>query len=222
MRACTVAIAALATCALSSAVAADLAPSIVPVPPAYSWTGFYGGANLGGGWASSTQLKNTVTGGGQLGYNWQIGAWVLGGEADIEGMGLRSSTILTNAAGNQITSNNAVDYLGTVRGRVGFVWDRWLAYVTGGLAYTNIDRSGVGLVGIAGNFSASDFKAGYAVGGGVEWAFVDRWSAKVEYLFTQFSGNTNSYTTTAPPIRVRYAGLDFNDFRIGVNYHFAP
>jgi outer membrane immunogenic protein len=115
-----------------------------------------------------------------------------------------------------------VDYLGTVRGRLGFARDRWLAYVTGGFAYTTINHDGVGLAGIAGSYSASDFKAGYTVGAGAEWAFSDRWSAKAEYLFSQFPSKTNVYNTTAPPITIRYVSLAFNEVRIGVNYHFAP
>jgi outer membrane immunogenic protein len=223
MRAYVIAAAVVVAFAGSSVFAADLPrPPVVSAPPAALWSGFYGGVNLGGGWASTGQHNSTVVGGGQLGYNWQFGAWVLGGEADIDGMGLRSSAILTSTIGNQITSNTSVDYLGTVRGRVGYAFDRWLPYVTGGLAYTTIDHNGMGVLGVAGNYSASDFKTGYAVGGGVEWAFRDRWSAKAEYLFSQFPGKTNVYNTTTPPITVRYVGLEFNVVRLGVNYHFAP
>ena len=215
--------AALAVFVSSSAFAADLPLQPVPPPlPPPLWTGFYAGVNLGGGW--DRRQSSTVIGGGELGYNWQFGSFVIGGETDIEAMSLRRSAILTstNGNGNMVTANTAVDYLGTVRGRAGFARDHWLFYGTGGLAYTTINHNGAGLVGVTGTYSESPFEIGFAVGGGVEWLFRDRWSAKAEYLYAQFPARSVTYTTTVPPITIRYSGLEFNQFRLGVNYHFAP
>lgn len=213
--------AALAAFAGSSALAADLPapPSFDPPPPAFSWTGFYAGGNVGGVWASPS---SSVIGGGQIGYNWQPGWLMLGAEADIEGMRLRHSALLTNTIGHSITSNTSVDYLGTVRGRTGVAFSRWLAYATGGLAYTTINHDGAGVTGVSGNYSGSDNKVGYTVGGGLEWAFLDRWSAKTEYLFASTPGQTDTYTTTSHPIRVTYSNAKFSILRLGVNYRFQP
>jgi outer membrane immunogenic protein len=213
---------ALATISAQPVIGADIAARPLAVAaPAPLWSGLYGGVNLGGAWTSGPTMSGVI-GGGQVGYNWQLGSVVFGAEADIQGTDLNSSRILTNSLGQAITSNRSVDYLGTVRGRLGFARDAWLAYVTGGLAYTTINSSGAGLVGITGNYSGSNTDIGFAVGGGLEWAFRDRWSAKAEYLYSEFSGNTNIYASTSPVITVRYNTLKTNIARIGVNYHFAP
>jgi outer membrane immunogenic protein len=213
---------ALATISAQPVIGADLgARPLAVTAPAPLWSGFYAGVNLGGAWTSGPTMSGVI-GGGQVGYNWQLGNWVFGPEADIQGTDLHSSRVLTNSLGHAITSNRSVDYLGTVRGRLGLARDAWLAYVTGGLAYTTIDSNGAGLIGVAGNYSGSNTNVGFAVGGGIEWAFLDRWSAKAEYLYSQFSGNTNTYATTAPVITVRYNDLKANIARFGVNYHFAP
>lgn len=213
---------ALAGLAASPAIAADLPLKAVPPVPVYLWTGFYAGLNLGGDWRASGPSASGVIGGGQVGYNWQYGSLVLGGETDIQGTSLHGSTVLFSAIGNSITSNTSLDYLGTLRGRVGLAHDRWLAYATGGLAYTSINHDGMGLVGVGGTYSGSNEKAGFTVGGGVEWAFRDRWSAKAEYLYTQFPSFTNVYTTTSHPITVNYGDLKLNILRLGVNYRFGP
>jgi outer membrane immunogenic protein len=213
---------ALAGLAISPAIAADLPIKAPPALPIYLWTGFYAGANLGGVWTASGVDASSVIGGGQLGYSWQFGSLVLGAETDIQGMGLHRSAVLFSAIGNSITSNTSVDYLGTLRGRVGFARDRWMVYGTGGFAYTTIDHDGMGLVGVAGTYSGSNERNGFAVGAGAEWMFADRWSAKAEYLYTQFPHFTNVYTTTSHPITVNYGDLKLNIVRLGVNYHFSP
>src|SRR5262245_17332946 len=119
--------AALAAFAGSSALAADLvAPAVQPLPPQFSWPAFYAGGGL---WSNSS----TVIGGGQIGYNWQYRWLVLGGETDLQGLHLRRSGLATNPFGNSITANASVDYLGTLRSRVGVAYGRWLAFATGGL-----------------------------------------------------------------------------------------
>jgi outer membrane immunogenic protein len=216
----------------SSAYAADLPkpPLVGPGASVYSWTGFYAGGNVGGIWSSQS---SSAIGGGQIGYNWQPSWLLLGAEADIQGMGLRHSALLTGTRGGMITSNDSVDYLGTVRGRVGVARGRWLAYATGGLAYTTVNHNGAGVPsttgipaftgpGITGNYSGSNEKTGYAVGTGVEWAFLDRLSAKAEYLYVSMRGETDTYTTLSRPIKITYSDSGHNILRLGVNYRFLP
>jgi outer membrane immunogenic protein len=213
---------ALAAVSAQPVLGADLgARPLAVTAPAALWSGFYAGVNVGGAWTSGPSMSGVI-GGGQVGYNWQFGNWVFGPEADIQGTDLHSSRVLTNVFGQSVTSNRSVDYLGTVRGRIGLVSGDWLPYLTGGLAYTTINSNGAGVVGIAGNYSASNTNVGFTVGGGVEWAFRERWSAKAEYLYSEFSGNTNTYATTTPVITIRYNTLQVNMARVGVNYHFAP
>jgi outer membrane immunogenic protein len=206
----------------SSAFAADvpIQPAAIAAP-SYSWAGLYAGVNLGGAW-TARGAHTTVIGGGQLGYNWQFGSLVVGAETDIQGMALRGSARLAGPFGLAATENASVDYLGTVRGRIGLTRDRWLTYTTAGLAYTTVHHEGAGLVGITGNYSALNDRIGYALGSGIERPFLDRWSAKAEFLFARFPGRTNTYTTTAPPMVVTYEGLKLGMLRFGLNYRFVP
>lgn len=144
-------------------------------------------------------------GGGQIGYNWQRGTFVWGVETDFQGTAIKGGTNVINtveccsstgAPGHPVIVTGAggqkLDWFGTLRGRLGWLpINPLLVYVTGGLAYghvrTNTSFSGV-LVNptpINGStaLSASDTRAGWTVGGGLEWMFAPRWSVKGEYLY---------------------------------------
>jgi outer membrane immunogenic protein len=197
--------------ACGPALAADLgypvkAPIAVMVPGT-NWNGFYIGAF--GGYASGDYRDNTggdrldkdgAFGGGLIGYNWQFSNWVLGIEADIAG-----GDISTDNFGG---FRSRMDYFGTVRGRLGYAWSNMLLYGTGGYAYAgNSIRLGSGARDEANH-------SGYAVGGGLEWAFSQNWSAKVEYLYMDFDSE-------------RYFGaggfdarMDIHTIKAGVNYRF--
>ncbi len=88
---------------------------------AVNWSGLYFGANGGYGWADNDSSINGGFGGGQIGYNFQRGKIVFGAETDIRAPVLRGAASAT------------LDYFGTVRGRVGYAFDRTLVYGTGGL-----------------------------------------------------------------------------------------
>jgi outer membrane immunogenic protein len=170
----------------ASAGAADLPRRYEPVPrqqvpaylPIYNWTGFYLGINGGAAWGDS---RWTSTGsfdvdgwmiGGTMGYNWQLGSWVLGLEGDVDWTDISGKTTAACAPGCK-TKNS---WLGTARGRVGYAFDRVMPYVTGGLAVGDIRASQPG-------FSDEETRAGWTAGGGVEFAFAGNWSAKAEYLY---------------------------------------
>ena len=115
--------------------------------PIYNWTGFYVGINGGGGWGNSQWdgiNKFDVSGGligGTIGYNWQVGQIVVGAEGDIDWSGIKGSTNVLCAAGCE-TRNT---WLATVRGRLGYAFDRFLPYVTAGLAVGDINADHAGL-----------------------------------------------------------------------------
>lgn len=172
---------------IASASAADISqraamPTKAPTyAPIYSWTGPYIGINGGGGWGSSnfggaiSSGSFNVSGamfGGTLGYNWQTGPTVLGLEGDIDWTNIRGSSPCGVTSCE--TSNR---WLGTVRGRLGYAMDRFMPYVTGGLAVGDIRTS------IAGVGSGSSTKAGWTIGGGLEAALAGPWTAKIEYLY---------------------------------------
>ena len=168
-----------------AASAADLRPRAVKAPPYippayYNWTGFYIGVNGGGGWGSSrwdsTAGFNTSGGliGGTIGYNWQTGPWVLGLEGDLDWSNIGGSTTIGACGGGSCSSQ--LQWLGTVRGRVGYAFDRVLPYVTGGGAFGDVKASVPGFAG------KDRTQAGWTVGAGVEMAIARNWTAKVEYL----------------------------------------
>ena len=164
----------------SAASAADL-PSrktapVAYLPPAFSWTGFYVGANAGYAFEAEGDANTIGTpafltlvpagiapgrlkvggdgfiGGAQIGYNWQFNQFVFGVEADIQGLdNKRQSTFIGNPVlGTQLatTASSELEYFGTVRARLGFVpLDRWLVYATAGLAYGEV-KSSAGVSGV--------------------------------------------------------------------------
>lgn len=212
--------------AVSAASAADLPPRPQPVykapayvaPAAYSWSGFYLGINGGGAFGRSgfdgfppTGGFNTSGGllGGTVGANWQMGQIVLGLEGDADWSNVKGST----ACGAASTCTTTNTWLSTVRGRVGYAVDRFLPYVTGGLAAGNIEAATAGFPGASAN------RAGWTVGGGVEMAITGPWTAKVEYLHADL-GHFDCGTACGallPPDNVK---LQEDIVRGGVNYRF--
>lgn len=202
------------------AVAPAAAPTAIPAY-AFNWTGFYVGANLGGRWlqdrgniAGNPYGLNSTSfvGGLQGGYNYQIGNIVLGLEADVD-YGRNSRTSLL-ATGDQIRTR--LDWSGSVRGRAGYAFDRFLVYGTGGLAWANFDTRGTDA---AGNTSSSSrTRAGWTVGGGLEYAVTNNVSVRGEYLYADYGSPTISYPGTA--VGTHRETLTSHLARIGVNWKF--
>jgi outer membrane immunogenic protein len=206
-----------------SAAAADMSPRYpqqqpyLKAPmyaPAFSWTGFYLGVNGGGGWGTSNwdrtgnlDLSGGVIG-GTAGFNWQMGQVVLGVEGDADWSGV-SGTTSTFCPAGCATRN---DWLGTVRGRVGYSFDRFLPYLTGGLAAGDIKATTPGFAG------ATQTNLGWALGAGVEAAIVANWSAKIEYLHVDLgSFNCALSCGLVSPDNVSFKA---DLVRGGVNYRF--
>ena len=208
---------------MGAASAADLrrpapAPAPVYAPVAYNWTGFYAGLNAGYGWGSGTlaDLDFGPSGGvfgGQIGYNWQNGQIVWGVETDLQWTGISASG---GCGGGRVCEVNS-DWFGTLRGRVGFTsWDRWMPYITGGLAYGNVGAS-------VSNFGGrSETNAGWTLGAGVEYAWGGGWSGKFEYLFVDLGDFDCGVRDCGNNPRPRANRVDYeaNIVRVGVNYRF--
>ena len=182
------AVAAISLGAVDRAFSGDLnlrtaPPPIYAPPPPISWTGCYGGLNAGGVWSPGINDVG-VTGGGQVGCNWQWSPLLLGGEADIQYTGLDGSrdVFASDASAHE---NFRSRWLATFRGRLGYlVVPNMNFYATGGLAVANVDRTSVvTLNGNTSNVSDSTTHAGWTLGAGLEWMFRPGWSAKVEYLY---------------------------------------
>ncbi len=182
-------------------------------------------------------------GGGQIGYNWQFSnSFVAGVEADIQGIArsggagtaAASAFVLAPLISSALSSTKTVDYLGTVRGRIGFLpTPTLLAYGSGGLAYGGVDSStslfqagNNGFVGFA-NGGFSDTRVGWTAGAGLEWLFWPNWSAKIDYLYYDIGAVTYSSLAVSPFFATPAYGAPqsttrFNGHivRAGLNYHF--
>jgi outer membrane immunogenic protein len=234
----------------TAALAADLpsrrAPPVYVAPmaaPVFTWTGFYIGGNAGYAFDNKTSFATTVgpatsfvqsktngfTGGGQIGYNWQLGnaglgtlpglgggvggGIVLGVEADAAYTDLSTSTVLGGAPFFAHTQ-----FVGTARGRVGYAFGNVLIYGTGGFAYGGINDG-------AGTAVANKIATGYAYGGGIEYAiptssFINVFHSsavtlKAEYLHYDLG----TQTVVSGPISSSIKN-NGNLVRAGINYKF--
>jgi outer membrane immunogenic protein len=173
------------------------------------------------------------SGGGQLGYNHQIDRWLFGVEVDANYVGLSARNSVSGplpVGSSRFTTTNSVttDWLVTLRPRVGYVVDRTLFYATGGLALTDVKLSSSYVDGTGQNEAASLSKtrAGWTAGAGIEHAFTREWSAKVEYLYSDFGKQSTTgplFTGPGPATGVIAHDTDFktNTLRGGLNYHFG-
>jgi outer membrane immunogenic protein len=179
------------------------------------WAGPYIGINGGGGWGDSSWTNTggfDVSGGligGTIGYNWQNGPFVIGLEGDIDWSGIRGSSTTAGCPQGCETRNT---WLGTVRGRAGYAWDRFLPYFTGGLAVGGVEANRPGFTG------NSETRAGWTIGGGVEFALAPQWSAKVEYLYVDLGSFDCGFSCgNFAPNNVNFTA---NLIRGGINYKF--
>lgn len=228
-----------------------------PAYSAFSWTGFYLGVHAGvlfndtevdtiglaPGNIANVRINarpgrvdfedEAFMGGGQIGYNHQMGNWVLGFETDISGVDSDESTTFLGTptpnvpgAPNPSTFVQSMEYFGTVRGRIGWARDRWLAYVTGGYAYADIETDVIFLTGAG----ALQFRGrgdetvdGYTIGGGGEYAYSNNITFKGEALYYDLD-DTRIVVQSIPGVgRGAYASTFENDgvvVRAGVNVKF--
>lgn len=188
-----------------------------PVAPVYNWSGFYIGGNAGYGWATA-DVTDTIVGGpfsglsaastgnklngaiagGQIGVNFQNGPLVLGLEGDLQWSGQKSSTVFGCGVACTITEAGNIKWFGTARGRIGVAADRVLFYGTGGAAWINATDTLTGTVpaGTATLLSLSSTSIGWAAGAGIEVAFTENLTGRIEYLYMQ----ANNFSATAATI----------------------
>jgi outer membrane immunogenic protein len=241
MKKITLALTVLAVSA-TSAFAADLparvytkAPMVAPVV-VYSWTGCYIGGNVGG--VSARKTWNVTNfgdligshdadgwlGGVQAGCNYQIGNWVFGIQGDYDWVNASGSNIdLVSRV--QLIDRSQIDGLGSVTGRLGYAFDRFLPYVKGGVAWER-DRYTVNFGPLTTQpgvlFSqASETRQGYTVGFGGEYAFWKTLSAFIEYDYYDFGTKTNAFTVVANGVQ-QFADIRErkNVVKVGINWKF--
>lgn len=210
----------------SSALAADLD---VPLRPS-DWTGLYVGAFGGGMYLDGTydytcaicglavtdaEMSGTGYFGGVLaGYNYQIDSFVIG----VEGDWAWGSEIASNDEAGELTSTD-FDNIATLRARAGVAFDNTLIYATGGVAFVNTTFGTSDFGGES--VSDSAWLTGWVIGAGMEHAFTDALTARLEYMYIGLPGQTYSLTNSVP--NTIDVDMDFHNMqmvRAGIAYKF--
>ncbi|WP_395664413.1 outer membrane protein [Methylocella sp.] len=230
-----------------TAMAADLPsraapPVYVPPAPIFTWTGVYIGGQIGYGWGTSNTTvgdalggytsfstnNNGVIGGAHVGYNLQLNQFVVGLEGSVDGSSMSKSAsggyyIPAVDASFPVTVSGNMNIQGSIRGRVGYAWDRVLVYATGGVAFAGVNGSVQTPFGYT---STSTTRVGYTVGGGIEYAVTNNWSIRAEYRYSQF-GTSNMYATNfyMDPVLSTIGAygrrtINQNQVQVGFSYKF--
>jgi outer membrane immunogenic protein len=256
----------------SAAFSADLpsrraAPAPYVAVPVFTWTGFYIGGNAGYMFGDDNRITTSgnqavtignvavgarpasvrndpegFTGGGQIGYNLQFGNVVVGLEADAAYTDFQRNVRVIGTTGAASDFRTDMGFLGTVRGRLGYAWDRVLVYGTGGFAYADVDNSArFFATPAAGGLTVTQFfgrrseiETGWTAGGGVEFALPTSFSLfgsnavtfKAEALYYDL-GRRNIIVadTGAAPVRGSSYTSRFDNngviARAGINFKFG-
>ncbi len=230
------------------------APAYV-APLSMSWNGFYGGLVAGYGFGNSdaTLASTSVSfdgpfgagdvpgsaslntkgfiGGLELGYNYQLGSWLAGIEADVNYSAIKGSDTIDAGpvgpyAASTTTVEHKMDWFGTARVRFGYIpWEPLLIYATGGLAVGHVkDTAEIAFPSLVQDYSGSSSKTkfGWTAGAGVEWAFLGSWTVKAEYLYYDLGDNTVDIAVVTGPVATASATFPAKGSigRLGVNYRF--
>ena len=231
MRKCSLALtaAAIGLTASQGVLAADLgrrvpapAPAYVPPPVQYLWTGCYVGGNVGGAWThvevtdlntggTASGSNSGFAGGGQVGCDYQAGAWVFG---------LRNMLDATSLSSSRAFDVGSIDshtrWFDTLTARGGYlVQPNFLLYLQGGAAWAQRQVTVFDAVG-AQVGEASRTRTGWTVGGGAEWMFAPHWSVFAEYNFMGFG----TQDASCGGVCNVSAKANIQDALVGVNYKF--
>lgn len=212
---------------------------IPPAPPVYNWGGIYVGINGGYGFGNSDWNADSTSGfpgtgsfnvtgplvGGTIGANFQTGQFVFGVEADGDWSDIKGSASMACGA-DTCSFQTSNDWLATLRGRVGYAFDRVLLYGTAGGAAGSVKTTFTDTtVGFSASSSSTEF--GWTAGAGVEFALTDNITAKLEYLFVDLSNGTFSCaagvcTGAGGPALSIPVSFDASLVRAGLNFKFNP
>jgi outer membrane immunogenic protein len=245
-------------------------PVYVPPAPIFTWTGIYVGGQIGYAWgknnvsfgdnfgdyAALSYNTSGVIGGAHVGYNLQLSQFVIGLEGDVDGtsqskqyngalpfgaslVGPGVGSLVAPLGGNiSVNVNHNIE--GSIRGRLGYAWDRVLIYATGGVAFGGFNGSvsgnfpggsfvnpnGALLLGFppfGGSTSASTTRVGWTVGGGLEYAVTNNWSVRAEYRYTDFGHSTiytSAFDTAALGAAGAYINRHFSENRVQVGFSY--
>lgn len=210
--------AALLALTVSQPVVAADAPVAYKAPPiaAYSWSGFYIGGHLGGVWSHTdwsgisfdpsavySFYSSGIAGGVHGGFNYQVQQWVFGIEGSWTSIDL-SDGFASSPSNSYATK---IDWITTVVGRVGYTWDRWLLYVSGGYAGAQVIAIGTG-GGLPGPFRLAATDNGWTVGGGLEFMWWNNFVFGADYKYIELGGSRSGVTPLPFGIPVAVSHVD--------------
>jgi outer membrane immunogenic protein len=232
---------AIAVLAGPAIAAEPLAPFSYKAPPSiFSWAGFYLGVHVGTGEFQNQQTFTTATlindnnytgtgflGGGQAGFNYQTGPWILGIELDTSWANLDGSNSCIAASPVALLNcHTNVDWLATAAARFGFAVDKTLIFAKGGGAFAHESYDETFFAPSRGSAHTDQIMSGWMFGAGVEYAFYGSWSAKAEYDFIDF-GTQGVASSGLPRIDPQFVGMSYavsqrlQLVKFGINYRFS-
>jgi len=209
-----------------SVLAADI--DMAPIEPAeFDWSGIYIGGHIGWAWADIEYFANLtgedvdvdpdgLVGGGQIGYNFDFGSFVIGPEASFTFADVDDDDF-DSAVNPVVTYGGNIDWYAIFGGRIGLAMDRVLVYVNGGYAIAEVGTEGNN-PGIPDAFEDDETHHGFAIGGGIDWAFTDNLIAGINFTHVNLSDEDHDGTTD---IGLAYTNFDVDaeinalTFRLG-------
>jgi outer membrane immunogenic protein len=220
------------------ALAADMAVKAPPPPPApvvvYNWSGVYAGGQGGAAWSNSsyTHFNGTINenftfnpgsaiGGPHVGIQGQWNNWVLGLEGTFNWADLNQadpSVLLPNRIRSLRT-----DEIGTIVGKAGYAWDRWLLYAKGGWADARIRTFAIHTTN--GVFSqATDWQGGWTVGGGLDYMMTPNWIAGIDFNYYKFKFDRFLIDSAGVPVSYFNTNSDIYalTFRLSYLFNWSP
>ncbi|MFS8049192.1 outer membrane protein [Rhizobium sp. BR 314] len=215
---------------LAADLTAQIAEAAAPAASPFTWTGFYVGGYAGGafgtnklkslGGSTSVSLSpDGFTGGGLLGFNYQVGSVVFGGEGEFGYDGWKADKDYLNARGGARHADSEGSYIGRVRGRVGYAVDNLLLYTAGGVSFagdkvTQTNR----FVGVSNSMTRD--MVGWNIGAGAEYAFSPNWIGRLEYIYDGFGKKTYDFQSLPGTFADRKVGFGQSTVRIALSYKF--
>ena len=198
--------------------------------PYIGWTGFYIGGHVGGAWSNVDWENVNLTGervnndgrgligGGQIGYNQQFGAVVLGAEATLSGDAL--SDDFRSLKSPTVTYSTDVNRIATVTGRLGVAAGQWLVYAKAGWAGARVDVAGRDTVG-PDSFSFDEWRNGWTSGAGLEYKVARNIGLGLEYSYIDLgSQHYHGTTTLGVPVNIVDHDVQVQSVTGRLNLHF--
>jgi outer membrane immunogenic protein len=198
-----------------------------PPPPAFTWSGLYIGGQVGYQWGSVSpnligpgggvvaalpgSTEQGIVGGAHMGYNFQVSQFVFGLEGDVDGSSYNGG----NGTG-LVAYMSREPIEASIRGRLGYAWDRVLVYGTGGAAFGDFHDTYTGPGGVDSTWNT---RVGWTAGGGVEYAVTNNWSIRAEYRYSDFGRITDPLTASIAGDSVSRHETD-NRAEVGFSYKF--